>query len=28
YIDLIAEFCGAPITCVSVGPERKQIIKM
>ncbi len=27
YIDLIAEFCGAPITYVSVGPGREQIIK-
>ena len=27
YIDFIAEFCGAPITYVSVGPGREQIIK-
>ncbi len=28
YVDLIAEFCAVPITCVSVGPGREQIIKM
>lgn len=27
YIDLIAEFCGAPVTYVSVGPGREQIVK-